>query len=148
MGVLSREAQLNEFVQVGELPSEGEDFTGAECWISGWGRLSGSSQTTSLQLQEVMMPCISNRECDIRMSNVIGGDIDDWHICVFDPRAGSGSCQGDSGGPMHCRQSSSSPWKVAGVTSWGVEGCPGNFPSVYTRTSYYRRWIDDVIKGE
>ena len=50
--------------------------------------------------------------------------------------------QSDSGGPLSCRKTTSSPWVIAGVASWGVSNCSGTYPSVYTRTSYYREWID------
>ena len=35
---------------------------------------------------------------------------------------------------------------VAGVTSW-IINCEGDYPSVYTRVSYFEGWIDARIPG-
>jgi secreted trypsin-like serine protease len=46
------------------------------------------------------------------------------------------SCNGDSGGPLVCQG------RLAGVTSWGNATCNPNQPSIYTRISSHRAWID------
>ena len=46
---------------------------------------------------------------------------------------------------MNCQVNGEGDWLVAGITSWGVNLCPGTHPSVYTRVSYHRDWIDSVI---
>ena len=49
--------------------------------------------------------------------------------------------QGDSGGPLICRNEEEK-FTICGVVSGGV-GCEGEDqrPSIYTRTHYYREWI-------
>jgi len=55
------------------------------------------------------------------------------------------SCDGDSGGPLQCRLSRDGPWILVGVTSFGSGCALEGFPDVYTRTSYYMKWIEDTI---
>lgn len=43
--------------------------------------------------------------------------------------------QGDSGGPMTVGST------VYGVTSWGVNGCGTNFPSVYAKVGPFQSWV-------
>lgn len=73
--------------------------------------------------------------------------------CVFEVSSEVVNCrrllvqQGDSGGPMNCPLSGE--FVVAGVTSWGISGggaCLPEYPSVYTRTGFYRQWILDNIR--
>ena len=64
-------------------------------------------------------------------------------VCMFQP------LQGDSGGPMHCRHDEGEQWRVVGVTSWGVEGCPGNPPisvhqgQLFQRLDWWQHAGDD-----
>lgn len=57
--------------------------------------------------------------------------------------------QGDSGGPLVCQDSLDAPWEVHGITSFVVNGCIMNKkPSVFTRSSVYIPWIENVIRRE
>ena len=51
--------------------------------------------------------------------------------------------QGDSGGPLVCEDRGVR--RVVGITSWGASGCETEVPSVYTRVSNLRLWIDEQI---
>ncbi|ELU10271.1 hypothetical protein CAPTEDRAFT_117310, partial [Capitella teleta] len=51
--------------------------------------------------------------------------------------------QGDSGGPLNCFVDGQ--WEVAGVTSWGRNGCDPIFPSGYARVSNFLPWIKQTI---
>lgn len=53
--------------------------------------------------------------------------------------------QGDSGGPLQCRLSKNGPWLLAGITSFGSGCAEQGYPDVYTRISYYIKWISDTI---
>lgn len=53
--------------------------------------------------------------------------------------------QGDSGGPLQCRFRKNGPWILAGVTSFGSGCADQHYPDVYTRISYYLKWILETI---
>ena len=107
-------------------------------WILflGWGKTSSTSDLAEV-LQEAEVEVYTNAECKSRWGTKIGP----YHICVG--RLGeSGACNGDSGGPLVCNMGSN--WRLAGVTSWGRPDCSVLYPSVYTRVSHFRDWINDV----
>jgi len=107
------------------------NFAGVTCSITGWGRTNiGTSGSLPTILQAANIPCITNAAC----SNVWGNSIIASHICVSS--ASQSSCNGDSGGPLVCQS------RLAGVTSWGNATCNPNQPSIYTRISSHRAWID------
>lgn len=57
--------------------------------------------------------------------------------------------QGDSGGPLVCQDTSGGPWEVHGISSFGPIGCIINKnPSVFTRSSAYIPWIENVIRRD
>ena len=55
---------------------------------------------------------------------------------------GKDACNGDHGAPLVC-QAGSGRWYVVGLVNWG-EGCgkPG-VPTVYSRISYFRDFVDN-----
>jgi len=132
---LSSEADTSsQYVATIALPSQNEEFAGnSQCYISGWGVTVAGGYTPNV-LQEAHVDVYTESYCKKYLSWLIGP----WHICLgkFEK---SGSCQGDSGGPLACNVGGT--WKVAGVTSWGLYGCPTDNPSVYARVSYFRDWI-------
>ncbi|XP_076107524.1 chymotrypsin-like serine proteinase [Mytilus galloprovincialis] len=117
-----------------------QDFTGSRCFLSGWGRLSGSGSSPNV-LQDVEMTVISNSECTTRWASVNGATINSGHICIHE--TGKSACSGDSGGPMTC-YSGNTPY-LAGATSWGISTCSGSFPSVYARLTSFRSWISTYV---
>jgi len=123
-------------------PDNNNDFVGAGCVITGWGRTSASNELPDI-LQEAPITPITTTECSDLMRGVIGVEIWDSHLCLYDSANQIGSCNGDSGGPCNC-PGGGSGWYVAGVTSWGISSggaCQQDYPSVYTRTSAYLDWI-------
>jgi len=76
---------------------------------------------------------------------------EDSHICVGDPNntdpnnndpnnAGKDSCQADAGGPLLDSNN-----KQIGIVSFGIGCGRGGKPSVYTRVSHYKEWIDTNV---
>merc|ERR1711987_26938 len=63
-----------------------------------------------------------------------GNVIQDYHVCVG-KKGKSGACNGDSGGPLVCKVGGE--YKLVGVTSFGLATCSVNYPSVYSRISYF-----------
>jgi elastase-2 len=129
---------LNANVQIAGLAPKGSSFANSQCVITGWGRTSGTG-SASPTLLEARITKITTADCQSRWP---GQNINIRHICVYEAAASSGNrpsaCMGDSGGPMMCGPTRS---LLAGITSWGVSNCSGNYPSVYTRVSEYLDWI-------
>jgi trypsin len=67
------------------------------------------------------------------------GGIKESMICAG--AVGVDSCQGDSGGPMTTKDG-----EHVGVVSWGVGCAQAGYPGVYTQTSYFINWINEVNK--
>ncbi len=82
-------------------------------------------------LQEADIPVYDQASCTRRWGRTL---INDGHICVGGNN--KGACNGDSGGPLICEVGGQ--YKLAGATSWGARDCPPQYPSVYTRVSYFR----------
>jgi len=61
---------------------------------------------------------------------------DDYHLCYGN--SGKDACFGDSGGAL------ADTTTIYGIVSFGYH-C-GIVPGVYVKVSYYREWIDDVMK--
>ncbi|XP_052799819.1 fibrinolytic enzyme, isozyme C-like [Mya arenaria] len=119
------------------------DRVDEKCVISGWGR-NDTDGDLPLTLQEREMTVLAEFVCTLYWgSSVFAG-----HICVYDgsnSTTGGSACNGDSGGPLVCGG------RLAGVTSWGIDGCrladTGEFlPSVYARVTYYLPWIEITLK--
>jgi len=134
---LASQVTLNANVQLATLAPKGSTFAGTKCVITGWGQTSGSG-SGSANLLQASITKITTADCQSRWS---GQNINIRHICVYEASAASGTrpsaCMGDSGGPMICGNN-----LLAGITSWGVSNCSGNYPSVYTRVSEYVDWIN------
>jgi len=55
------------------------------------------------------------------------------------------ACVGDSGGPLVTVHNITGSLVLSGITSWGQGCAQPNQPGVYTRISYFRRWISRII---
>lgn len=100
--------------------------------VSGWGATCESCGISSI-LQYVMIPIISNNECNIAYQ----GSVTDGMLCAAYPEGSKDACNGDSGGPLSYDN------VLEGIVSWGTGCARPNFPGVYTRVAYYRDWIDE-----
>jgi len=126
----------NPYIAIANLaPSDSYNYVGDECYITGWGKLSGS-QGLARVLQQAPARVLSQSEC----KRYWGSNIMDGHICMMGWDSSTiGACNGDSGGPMHCKRGGVT--YVVGVASWVYSGCVTTYPSAYARVSYYRNWI-------
>jgi secreted trypsin-like serine protease len=110
--------------------SNAGNYAGQNCIITGWGRTCGNCGLPNT-LQQGTMTVLTNAACANAWS---AAQINNGHICV---QSGSVSaCSGDSGGPLTCGN------VLVGATSWGQSACSPSFPSVYSRISFFRAWID------
>jgi len=116
---------------IGMATSSDSNFAGSSCVITGWGRTNiGTSGGLPTTLQQGTMTVMTNAAC----AGVWGNSINNGHICVTSSTVSS--CNGDSGGPLVCSG------RLAGATSWGNATCNPNQPSIYSRISFFRSWID------
>ncbi|XP_030060869.1 chymotrypsin-like protease CTRL-1 [Microcaecilia unicolor] len=110
---------------------------GIICVTTGWGRISGSSNTTPAKLQQVALPLVTVADC----RQYWGSRITDLMICAG--AAGASSCQGDSGGPLVCQKGDA--WTLIGIVSWGTSNCNVQAPGMYARVTKLRSWIDQIV---
>jgi len=145
---VSRDIQMNQYVQPIAIDKDGEFDGSSTCVISGWGntktggRWDNSGSRPAQVLQEASTRLLSPQEC--KANREVPGGADSIYpgiICVFTGR--SGGCQGDSGGPLHCKNGNGQ-FKLVGATSWGLQTCAINSPTMYTRVSAFASWINEV----
>ncbi|XP_014785320.1 chymotrypsin B [Octopus bimaculoides] len=137
---LSQKAQITSAVAPMALPENAtETFVNRECWVLGWGLTDSAASVIPNVLQEANITAIANEECAERWSFI---EILESHLCVYKPTRSP--CNGDSGGSLACRDGNDT-WRLAGVISWGISTCSGDYPAVNTRVSSYLDWIGEVI---
>ncbi|XP_067268881.1 trypsin-like [Pseudorasbora parva] len=137
---LSSSVTFSDYIQPVCLAAAGSTFAeDTESWVTGWGLLqSGDTQIPDI-LQEVMIPIVSNIDCNF----AYGGGITSNMICAGLTQGGKDSCQGDSGGPMVSKKDFQ--WIQSGVVSFGVGCAEPRYPGVYTRVSRYQDWINSYM---
>ncbi|KAF4530768.1 hypothetical protein B566_EDAN018670, partial [Ephemera danica] len=112
-----------------------ETFAGKYATASGWGKIDGSSGLSqTLNYANVLM--ITNAECAEVYSTAY---VYSSTLCTF----GNGTkniCQGDSGGPLQY-QESDKKWTQIGITSFSAADNCYDYPSGFTRVSYYLKWL-------
>jgi len=132
-------------------------LVGEEVWVTGWGYLFDIdkwqekhpnseipwSKVTPRKLQEVAITVQSPARCQKNYGDIpVPAD----QLCAGLDRGGKDSCSGDSGGPLVARDPKSKKgWVQVGVVSWGVGCARPKLYGVYTRTDYFKKWIDTEI---
>ncbi|XP_043504915.1 uncharacterized protein LOC122525937 [Polistes fuscatus] len=128
------------------LPDKRDDFNGARCWTTGWGKDAfGDFGKYQNILKEVDVPIVNNQLCESQMRRTRLGPSFNLHpgfICAGGEE-GKDACKGDGGGPMVCERHGQ--WQLAGVVSWGIGCGQAGVPGVYSRVSFYLDWIRQVI---
>jgi len=141
---LKHPVQLSDCIGLACLP-DAPVAAGTKCMITGWGTLSSGGYMPHI-MQEASVTTVSNEVCDQEYEN---DTISASMLCAtgFSAKGEiTDTCQGDSGGPLVCKENGA--FVLEGVTSWG-EGCAfEGYPGVYSRVSYVRDWIDDVLAGK
>ncbi|KAF7655501.1 hypothetical protein LDENG_00055110 [Lucifuga dentata] len=134
------------------LPSKEEVLPGGKkCYATGWGDETGDLQNAKVAeaLNQVALPVVPYDTC--KRADYWWFQVKTSMICCGYtlPDELKSVCQGDSGGPLVCQDSPSDPWEVHGITSFGPIGCIMNKkPSVFTRSSAYIPWIENVIRRD
>ncbi|OQR74787.1 transmembrane protease serine 3-like [Tropilaelaps mercedesae] len=123
--------------------SDANTFDRATCVATGWGKTAHGGRFSDVLLK-VNLPVVSNSVCSILYRNVQNARITSDKICAGRlDREGFGVCEGDSGGPLACHKNGE--YQLAGVTSFGVFCGSSRYPTVHTRVSTHRTWIDTVL---
>eukprot|EP00727_Mastigamoeba_balamuthi_P009318 m51a1_g5008 hypothetical protein (924) ;mRNA; f:246344-252509 len=115
---------------------------GAKVWSIGWGAVYTGGPESPV-LMEVKMPIIDRGRCKwlYNWTTIL-----DSQLCTVYKEGGRNNCNGDSGSPIVYFDKDGNAMQV-GITSWGSgAGCswPGD-PSVSTRVSSFRGWIDSTM---
>ncbi|XP_068445519.1 ovochymase-2 [Clinocottus analis] len=134
------------------LPSKEEVLPGGKkCYATGWGDETGNSMNASVSegLNQVALPVVPYDTCK-RMDYWWFQVKTSMICCGYTlPDELQSVCQGDSGGPLVCQDTPGGVWEVHGITSFGPIGCVMNKkPSVFTRSSAYIPWINNVIRRD
>jgi secreted trypsin-like serine protease len=135
--ILPVAATLNTFVAVSPLPALGitNNYAGQLATVTGWGRVSDGSASTSPSLRSVQNAIITNAAC----AETYGTTILDSTLCTS-TAGGRGTCTGDSGGPLTI--ASGLDRIQVGVVSFGAAvGCEQGFPAGFSRITTFRQWI-------
>ncbi|KAK9977441.1 hypothetical protein ABG768_019255 [Culter alburnus] len=137
---LSSSVTFSDYIKPVCLAAAGSTFAaGTESWVTGWGALQSGGTAPDI-LQEVMIPIVSNSDCN----NAYGGGITSNMMCAgLLNQGGKDACQGDSGGPMVSRNGSL--WIQSGIVSFGIGCADPKYPGVYARVSRYQDWINSYM---
>ncbi|XP_030644095.1 ovochymase-2 [Chanos chanos] len=124
---------------------------GKKCYATGWGDETGNSMAPKAAeaLNQVALPVVPYDTCK-RMDYWWFQVKTSMICCGYTlPDELKSVCQGDSGGPLVCQDSPTAPWEVHGITSFGPVGCiMDKKPSVFTRSSAYLSWIENIIRKD
>ncbi|XP_059189819.1 ovochymase-2 [Centropristis striata] len=149
---LDGEVRPSDEISYACLPSKEEVLpAGKKCYASGWGDETGDSMNAQVAeaLNQVALPVVPYDTCK-RMDYWWFQVKTSMICCGYTlPDELKSVCQGDSGGPLVCQDAPGGPWEVHGITSFGPVGCIMNKkPSVFTRSSAYLPWIENVIRRD
>lgn len=112
---------------------------GIQTWVTGWGDNKESGGTRPTQLHYTTVPIVDNRVCANAYARQT--QITNSMICAgYYKIGGRDACQGDSGGPLVANK------KLYGIVSFGVGCARPSYPGVYTRVSFFRKWIDGIME--
>jgi secreted trypsin-like serine protease len=141
---LTQPFNLNEFVN--KITLEGKDQTvnhhaGEVATISGYGKTSDNGGVSQVLNEIDNVPVITNEVC-ASAYGINGAAIANAGVICLDSNNG-GSCNGDSGGPLS--QIVNGVRQHIGIVSFGSSrGCSAA-PIGFSRTAYYRDWIDQNV---
>ncbi|XP_004477537.3 chymase [Dasypus novemcinctus] len=130
---LEKRASLTPAVGVLPLPSRFNFVPpGRMCRVAGWGK-TGLDEPGSDTLQEVKLRLMAPQACShFKYFN------HNQQLCVGNPKKTKSAFKGDSGGPLLCAG------VAQGIVSYGRPDAKP--PAVFTRISFYRPWINQVLK--
>ncbi|XP_055515470.1 proproteinase E-like isoform X1 [Leucoraja erinacea] len=141
---LSWPVVFTDKIRLSCLPSAGEELPdNYTCVVTGWGKLNGNGLKPR-KLQQTLLPAVDYNTCS--RNDWWGTKVMDTMICVGG--YSKNACEGDPGSPLNCF-GSDGRWYVNGVGSFlGPVKCnTPKKPSVYTRVSAFKGWINDTMSS-
>lgn len=146
--ILKTPVDLAENVDVVCLPEEGDEFDGARCFASGWGKdVFGKEGKYQVILKKVELPIVPHNTCQNSLRNTRLGKYFNLHqtfICAGGE--GKDTCKGDGGSPLVCPLvRDPSRYVQAGIVAWGIGCAENNVPGVYAKVATARHWINEQI---
>ncbi|XP_045512707.1 collagenase-like [Pieris brassicae] len=134
--------QFTNNIQAITLPSISDvnnAFAGVTATATGYGKMKDSQKgfPKTTQLHHVNLKVLTNAVCQRTFSGIT---IHKSHLCT-DGTQRVGTCEGDSGGPLTTIVNNRR--MLIGIVSFGLsDGCERGTPSVYTRVTEFRTWIN------
>lgn len=118
-----------------------QDAPGQSAIALGWGNTSTYREAYPDDLQQVILPIVSNTTCQEHMTG-----IQDHMLCAGVEEGGKDTCSGDSGGPLVVYDNVRGTWRQAAITSFGEAACAAKgYYGVYTRLKKFNRFITQNI---
>ena len=117
--------------------------------VSGWGwTIPNNPSSTPNCLEAVDLNIISNQDASNVLYPTWGRNLYVHEMAVTGSgNIRQGACHGDSGGPLTILTASNEPVLI-GIVEGGIPGCGGNnqnSPSVFTRVSHIRNWVQTIV---
>lgn len=144
---LDKRVELSSKIQVACLPLEQTNnypVVNSTVWVPGWGHQQEENHlSTPVDLNYAKLTVYNSTHCTESGYGMDEHRVDwDSQICAGDLVRSQSPCDGDSGGGLYTKEMINGKHRpfVAGVVSYG-DNCDGITPNVYTRTSYYLKWI-------
>jgi secreted trypsin-like serine protease len=113
--------------------ASGATDPGVMSWVTGYGLIKVSPETTPTTLQQVQLPVISKAQASSVWPVIAPTDLMAGYL-----NGNKDACNGDSGGPLVVPVDNE--YKLAGLVSWGSSNC--NTYGAYTRISIFESWIN------
>lgn len=121
-----------------------DNFIGTHAIVTGWGRTNSSDRLIDSYpdlLHEAYAGTVISVDACVESTS---GSIKGTQLCTETPSQPSGACLGDSGAPLVYRAADG--WIQIGIYSYHTNHCANTeVPTVYTRVSSYRKWIDETM---
>jgi secreted trypsin-like serine protease len=119
--------------------TEADHHAGEVASISGYGKTSDTGLVSQVLNEVDGVPIITNAVC----ADTFGTLVANAGVICLDATKGKGSCNGDSGGPLS--QGTGANRLHIGIVSFGSSAGCSAAPVGFSRTAYYRTWIDTQV---
>ncbi|CAL4236522.1 unnamed protein product, partial [Meganyctiphanes norvegica] len=149
--ILERDAVLSGSVMPVCLPEPAQNFDGAQCIVSGWGK-DVLTRTDGKQkiLKRASVPIVKNSDCERSLRNTkLGSSFNLHRTFSCAGGLGAGICPRDGGAPLVCpKPNKPNEYVQVGLVTWGI-GCNENGnPEVFASIPLTVDWISETLQKE